>query len=118
MLEKVARMNLLYDFYGQLLTDRQKSLMEHYYGQNLSLGEIAEECGVTRQAVYDNLKRAEQLLSQYEEKLGLVAKYHLERKRLAIVSGLLEDYFATGEVDKIKQARELLNDILDLAGEQ
>lgn len=116
MLEKVARMNLLYDFYGQLLTDRQKYFLELYYGQNLSLGEIAEECEVTRQAVYDTLKRAEQLLFQYEGKLGLVAKFHSERKKLAVASSLLEEFSATGEAAKLLQAREILNEILDLAG--
>lgn len=115
MLEKVDRMNLLYDFYGQLLTDRQKYFMELYYGQNLSLGEIAEECAVTRQAVYDTLKRAEQLLTQYEEKLGLVEKFHTDRKKLAVASSLLDDYNATGEELKLQKVRDILNEVLDLA---
>ncbi|MCL6635703.1 MAG: DNA-binding protein, partial [Peptococcaceae bacterium] len=57
-MEKLARINLLYDFYGQLLTDRQKSFIELYYGQDLSLGEIAREFAVTSQAVHDTLRRA------------------------------------------------------------
>lgn len=116
MLEKIAWMNLLYDFYGQLLTDRQKDFMELYYGQNLSLGEIAGEFTVTRQAVHDTLKRAEQLLSQYEEKLGLVAKFNSEKSKLAAAVALLDEYYATTEDGRIRQARDILNEILDTAG--
>lgn len=116
MLEKLARINLLYDFYGQLLTDRQKSFIELYYGQDLSLGEIAEDFNVTRQAVHDTLKRAEQLLSEYEEKLGLVAKFIAERNKLAAAAALLDEYMAAPDVNKLRRAREILNDFLDLSG--
>lgn len=109
-------MNLLFDFYGQLLTDRQKDFMELYYGQDLSLGEIAEEFTVTRQAVHDTLKRAGQLLSQYEEKLGLVAKFNSDRNKLAEAGTLLDQYNATCEDVRVRRAREILNEILELAG--
>lgn len=115
MLEKVAWMNLLYDFYGQLLTERQNNFMELYYGQNLSLGEIAEEFSVSRQAVYDTLKRAEQILNQYEDKLGLVAKFNSEKKRLASVLTLLDEHMAATKDDgKIRKARDILKEMLDL----
>jgi len=108
-------MNMLYDFYGQLLTDRQKSFMELYYGQNLSLGEIAEEFAVSRQAVYDTLKRAEQVLSQYEEKLGLVAKFNSEKSKLAAVVSLLDEHVAAaGDSGKIQKARDILREMIDL----
>lgn len=115
MLEKVAWMNLLYGFYGQLLTDRQNSYMDLYYGQNLSLGEIAEEFSVTRQAVYDTLKRSEQILQLYEDKLGLVARYNEDRKKLSAVLDLLEQYLAgAGGTDNIEKAKDILIKILDL----
>lgn len=114
MLEKVAWMNLLYDFYGQLLTERQKDFMELYYGQNLSLGEISGEFKVTRQAVHDTLKRAEQLLSQYEEKLGLVAKYNSERSLLAEARDLLDEISAATPDGRIRKVRDILNEILAL----
>lgn len=116
MLEKVAWMNLLYDYYGQLLTDRQKDFMELYYGQNLSLGEIAEECAVTRQAVYDTLKRVEQLLFQYEEKLGLVAMFQAGREKLAEAGALLDECTAAAEDDRVRRAREILHELMDLTG--
>jgi len=65
-------MVLLYDFYGKLLTPKQQEVMQLYYEQDLSLSEIAEELKITRQAVYDILKRSEQALEKYERKLGLL----------------------------------------------
>ncbi|MDD4169605.1 MAG: YlxM family DNA-binding protein [Desulfotomaculaceae bacterium] len=114
MLEKIAWMNLLNDFYGQLLTKRQQSFMELYYGQNLSLGEIAAEFAVTRQAVHDTLKRAEQLLEKYEQKLGLVAKFKKEKNKLVEAVSLLDEYRDTADDGKVQRAREILNEVIEL----
>lgn len=65
-----TKFGLLYDFYGALLTPKQSALMELYFGQDLSLGEIAEVEGITRQAVRDHLLRAERQLMTFEEALG------------------------------------------------
>ncbi len=81
MLEKTTRMNYLYDFYHSLLTPKQQSYMSLYYLDDFSLGEIAEEYDVSRQAVYDNIKRTEAMLEEYEEKLLLFHKFQ-ERSRL------------------------------------
>jgi len=114
LLDKVAWINLLYDFYGQLLTDRQQDFMEFYYGQNLSLGEIAEEFNVTRQAVHDTLKRAEMLLNDYEVKLGLVKKFYLESSKLATAAKLLEQCYEDIKDDRLLQVKEILTEILDM----
>lgn len=74
-LDRVAR---LFDFYGPLLTPRQQELVRAYYLDDLSLGEIAQGAGVSRQAVHEQLKRAEGVLQSYEERLGLVDE-HLQR---------------------------------------
>jgi len=66
---------LLYDFYGGLLTDKQKEMFESYYLNDLSLREIGEPFGITRQAVSDLLKRTKNLLAEYEARLGLVARH-------------------------------------------
>ncbi|MDD9147089.1 MULTISPECIES: putative DNA-binding protein [unclassified Sporolactobacillus] len=87
MLEKILRVNALYDFYQPLLTSKQQEYLNLYYLNDFSLGEIAEKCQVTRQAVYDNLKRAEAALEAFEEKLGLLRKY---RARLSLISELRE----------------------------
>ncbi|WP_335870691.1 putative DNA-binding protein [Bacillus sp. 2205SS5-2] len=75
MLERTTRLNYLYDFYSSLLTPKQRSYMSLYFLDDLSLGEIAEEFGVSRQAVYDNIKRTEAMLEEYEKKLLLFDKF-------------------------------------------
>ena len=72
---KTTRMNYLFDFYQSLLTQKQRSYMSLYYLDDLSLGEIAEEFDVSRQAVYDNIKRTEAMLEEYEEKLVLLQSF-------------------------------------------
>jgi len=79
MIENIAKESLLYDFYGELLTARQKDVMKLYHEENLSLSEIADEFGISRQGVHDALKNAEKSLLEYEEKLGLIRRF-IERK--------------------------------------
>lgn len=79
MIENIAKESLLYDFYGELLTARQKDVMKLYHEENLSLSEIADEFGISRQGVHDALKNAEKSLQEYEEKLGLIRRF-IERK--------------------------------------
>lgn len=85
MLEKTVRMNSLFDFYQPLLTNKQRLYLERYYLDDFSLGEISEEFNVSRQAVYDNIRRTETMLEEYEEKLGLYKKY---QERLALYEQL------------------------------
>ena len=74
-IEEIARQSLLYDFYGQLLTPRQRQIMELYVQENLSLGEIAEELEISRQGVHDALRNGQRSLEKYEEKLALVGRF-------------------------------------------
>ena len=74
MKERVL-ISLLLDFYGPLLTDKQRMSLQLHHEDDMSLGEIAEELGVSRQAVHDNLQRARHILNDYESKLHLVAQY-------------------------------------------
>lgn len=83
MLEKTTRLNFLYDYYVSLLTTKQRKYMSLYYHEDYSLGEIAEQTKVSRQAVYDNIKRTENLLEHYEENLKLYEK-NTQRKSLII----------------------------------
>ena len=91
MLEKTTRMNYLYDFYQSLLTPKQRSYMALYYLEDFSLGEIAEENNVSRQAVYDNIKRTEAMLEQYEEKLSLFAKFQERSKLIKEIRDVLQE---------------------------
>ena len=83
MLEKTTRVNYLFDFYQSLLTPKQSIYMSFYYLNDYSLGEIADEYNVSRQAVYDNIKRTVALLEEYEEKLLLFQKFQ-ERQKLLV----------------------------------
>ncbi len=82
MIDRTVRMNLLFDFYGQLLTERQRTLFSLYFHDDLSLGEIAEQFQVSRQAVYDILKRSQRALEEFEAKLGLVGRYLATQRAL------------------------------------
>ncbi|MBD1380018.1 putative DNA-binding protein [Metabacillus arenae] len=91
MLEKTTRINYLFDFYQSLLTSKQKSYMSLYYLDDYSLGEIAEEYQVSRQAVYDNIKRTEAMLEQYEEKLLLFQKFQERSQIIAQLERTITD---------------------------
>ena len=71
-MEKIVEQGLLYDFYGELLTDHQKAIYEDVVINDMSLSEIAREQGISRQGVHDMIKRCDRILNGYEEKLGLV----------------------------------------------
>lgn len=87
MLERLNLVNELYDIYKPLLTKKQRVYIELYYHEDLSLSEIAEEMGVSRNAVYDNIRRTEKLLTGYEEKLEI---YEKDRKRSAFYDKIKE----------------------------
>ena len=73
--EKDLEIGLLLDFYGELLSDSRREAAELYYNEDLSLAEIAEGAGITRQGVRDSINKAKMQLTEYEEKLGLASKF-------------------------------------------
>ena len=79
-LDKTELMNAYLDFYGMLLTDKQREALEYYYRENYSYAEIAENISTSRSAVYDLIKSSEALLEYYEEKMQLLEKY-MKRKK-------------------------------------
>ncbi|WP_442600973.1 putative DNA-binding protein [Paenibacillus sp. KN14-4R] len=81
LLAKTNRMNLLFDFYELLLTEKQRTFLAYYVHDDYSLSEIAENVGISRQAVYEHIKRAESMLHEYEAKLGLLQKFE-QRQQL------------------------------------
>lgn len=80
---------MLYDFYGDMLTEKQAEALELYYNEDLSLAEIAEPLGISRQGVRDNIKRGEKQLFELEEKLGLVKRFTKIGEKLDDASSLL-----------------------------
>jgi len=117
MLDKVLRIAKLYDFYGALLTERQRQCIEMHYLSDLSLGEIANEQKVSRQAVHDILRRAEQLLEDYEAKLCLVARNEQERRELLRIASLLGSLPAEQQaIPAISESQRILARLLDGEG--
>lgn len=89
-MDNLGRKALLFDFYGPLLTEKQREIYDFSVSEDMSLGEIAETTGVSRQAVHDMVRRTGKILEEYERKLGLAEKFldieaHLENIR-ALVS--------------------------------
>ena len=85
MKSQAYRMTMLFDFYGDVLTDRQKEFYDLYYNEDLSLGEIAENYGITRQGVRDVIVRAENILTDMEDKTGLIKRFHTMRAQLEVL---------------------------------
>lgn len=80
MLDIIPEISILYDFYGVLLPPKQREIFRLYYEDNLSLGEIAKEYGLTRQGIHETVKRGEKKLRDFEKKLGLIRKFNEEKK--------------------------------------
>ena len=111
MLEKRNYIALLKDFYGPLLTDKQQNILDLYYGDDLSLSEIAENLAISRQAVYDILKRAEQVLEGYEQKLGLVKRFQDSRARIKEIYNILDSkQFDRSSLKRIKEILESISE--------
>lgn len=101
-MEKLVEIGILFDFYGKLLSDRQYQVIDLYYIYDLSLAEIGEEMDITRQGVFDTLKRAELKLYEYEDTLGLTRKFiKIEDtlKDILQISAELKDYSKKNSLD-------------------
>ena len=103
-MEGFVKQSLLYDFYGDLLTEHQKHIYELYVLDNLSLGEIAEAEGISRQGVHDIIKRCNAQLEGYEAKLKLVEKFISIREKVETIQNC-------GDLD---EARDLARQILEM----
>ncbi|WP_053219694.1 putative DNA-binding protein [Virgibacillus senegalensis] len=107
MLEKTTRINFLFDFYQELLTPKQRNYMELYYLEDYSLGEISETFDVSRQAVYDNIRRTEAMLEAYEDKLHLYKKFTAR-------TDLLEQMGRALKENQTSTLRELVDSLKEL----
>ena len=102
----ILKTTLLYDFYGELLTDKQKEIYELFYQNDMSLSEIAGELEISRQAVRDQLKRTEKILSDYEEKLRLVERFMANKSSAVRIRKL---------IDELEKKSELSENALEIA---
>lgn len=113
VLEKTNRMNLLLAFYEPLLTDRQRTFLKQYFHEDFTLGEIAEVFDISRQAVFEHIKRAESTLEEYEHKLGLLAKHDARRTVVREMERLLSG----AEPPERESLRRLLRQLDEVDGE-
>lgn len=115
MVEKLVEVGILFDFYGKLLTKKQFSIIEMFYIEDLSLSEIGDELNITRQGVYDTLKRAEEKLYQYENTLGLASKFRESHKNIRTILNLTKDIRIFAEKKNINKIIESTNKIEDIS---
>ena len=111
MLEQRIYLAQLFDIYGPLLTEKQRTCFDLHYNQDLSLGEIAEQAGISRQGVHDSLARAEAALLAMEEKTGCLARARVQQRSLQIICQAAEQLL------ELPDAAKLARVILDAAAE-
>ena len=104
---KNLQISFLLDFYGEMLTEKQREMIEYYYNEDLSLAEIAAHSGITRQGVRDSIKRAEAQLTEYEERLHLAARFR------DIQESLEEIIFQAKEIQDFNRRFGAHNEIFD-----
>jgi Uncharacterized protein conserved in bacteria len=90
-MEEILEVSMLLDFYGQLITRRQYEILDLHYNNDYSLSEIAQEMNISRQGVYDNIKRGKAALNELEEKLKLIRRFTEQKKKAKVILGLLEE---------------------------
>ena len=118
---KTLEMALLFDFYGELLTEKQREYFDLYYNEDLSLAEIAENKGITRQGVRDHVKKGEGSLSYFEEKLQLNKKFadlQMQCKKIAEVVNSVIDYnqkylFSAEITKQMENISVLVNELIE-----
>lgn len=110
-MEKIVEQGLLYDFYGELLTEHQRNIYEGVVFNDMSLSEIAEEQGISRQGVHDLVKRCNKILAGYEEKLKLVQKFNQTKQMVEEIKELAGSYKRTGDKKLIDQIEVLSEEI-------
>ncbi len=109
MLDQIIRINLLFDIYGSLLTARQQEILQLYFSDDYSLGEIAAEYQISRQAVHDLIRRSIASLENFESKLGFYEQYRKQQELLSEAELLLKN----NKLDK-KETVELINILKEL----
>ena len=112
MVKNMGEISMLYDFYGDLLTERQQTVLEYYYGDDYTLSEIAEHTGISKQAVHDTVHKAEKALFSYESVLGLVNRYRQTGEQIREASAILAGVIKETEDDSIRSRLEIVMNIV------
>ena len=111
-MEKNVKISILLDIYGKMLTEKQYSLLDDYYNNDLSLSEIAENENITRQAVRDNLKKGENNLFEYEEKLGFMKKTLEQEEKINEILSEIDLLEETLKSDALKNVKNKLKGLV------
>ena len=114
VMESIVKQSMLYDFYGELLTEHQRAVYEDVVFNDLSLSEIAEERGISRQGVHDLIKRCDRILSGYEEKLHLISKFEKTRRMVEQIHQKTRQFKETKDETLIAEIEQISNDIMEL----
>ena len=102
-MEKIVRQSLLFDFYGELLTEHQKNIYEDVVMNDMSYSEIARVYGISRQGIYDMVKRCDKILEDYENKLKLVEKFVIAREKIAEVKNCISEVRRINEEQNVDE---------------
>jgi len=111
-MEEIVELSLLFDFYGEMLGDHKKQIFEDYVLNDLSLAEIADEEGISRQGVHDIVKRCTKQLKEYEAALHLVEKFQNMKKKLTDVSELLTIEVSNHSNQNLEKAKSILTEVM------
>ncbi len=108
-MKDIYKSALLYDFYGELLTGHQRELYEDFVLNDFSLAEIAQEQGISRQGVHDQIKRCDKILNGYEEKLHLVERFSQTKEAVSMICALADQ----NTEESHRKIKEIAQEILD-----
>ena len=111
-MEEIVELSLLFDFYGEMLGDHKKQIFEDYVLNDLSLAEIADEEGISRQGVHDLIKRCDKILKEYEEKLHLVEKFVNTKRDVNLIKEQLGEFKKNGDETVIDEVLDIADRIL------
>ena len=112
-MDELLKQTLLYDFYGELLTEHQKEIYEQVVLEDYSLSEIAKDAGISRQSVHDMIKRCNKTLEGYEEKLHLVEKFMRVKDKVKEIDDLLDGYDEGNAKETISSIRKISDEIIE-----
>ncbi len=112
-MEKIVEQTLLYDFYGELLTDHQRAIYEDVVFNDLSLSEVAQMQGISRQGVHDLIRRCDKILAGYEDKLHLIARFRETRQSVEEMYQMVEQYAESKDETLLVKVTDLYHRVLE-----
>ncbi|MCR5604489.1 MAG: DNA-binding protein [Lachnospiraceae bacterium] len=110
-MERIVEQNLLYDFYGELLTEHQKLIYEKAVYEDLSLKELSDEYGITRQGIHDLIRRCDRILGEYENKLHMIERFEKIRELVGGIDSLAKSMGTDGAVEISSLCEQIMENL-------